>query len=89
MDSVALFSWIGWLRHHGIFKALGVFLYTKQKMCSTICQTHDFNYYSTRLCNLSSSKIGPVFNVPSNSAAYTFLSALSWYFSSGLIIDAP
>ena len=20
MDSVALFSWIGWLRHHGIFK---------------------------------------------------------------------
>ena len=23
MDSVALFSWIGWLRHHGIFSASG------------------------------------------------------------------
>ena len=22
MDSVALFSWIGWLRHHGIFISL-------------------------------------------------------------------
>lgn len=22
MDSVALFSWIGWLRHHGIFNKL-------------------------------------------------------------------
>lgn len=23
MDSVALFSWIGWLRHYGIFKYQG------------------------------------------------------------------
>lgn len=26
MDSVALFSWIGWLRHHGIFNNSGCFI---------------------------------------------------------------
>ena len=26
MDSVALFSWIGWLRHHGIFSLNSDFL---------------------------------------------------------------
>lgn len=26
MDSVALFSWIGWLRHYGIFTCEGVYI---------------------------------------------------------------
>lgn len=39
--------------------------------------------------SLRSLKTGIASNVPSNNAAYTFLSALSWYFSRGLMIDTP
>ena len=38
---------------------------------------HIFLYYSDSLDNFSSSKEGPASKVPSNSAAYTFLSARS------------
>ena len=31
MDSVALFSWIGWLRHHGIFSEYSEYMEIEQE----------------------------------------------------------
>ena len=36
MDSVALFSWIGWLRHHGIFNVIHNSLTQKKKDTITV-----------------------------------------------------
>ena len=53
MDLVALFSWIGWLRHHGIFTLRPYPLRTRNKA------THTFRYSATMFAKYLSPIIIP------------------------------
>jgi hypothetical protein len=47
MDSVALFSWIGWLRHHGIFKH-GMLFYKCLKDKAMNIEINQYSYLSPK-----------------------------------------
>ena len=58
MDLVALFSWIGWLRHHGIFnKVMNEYgVHANQPGTYIASDESGFNAFSILKCNLPKTK---------------------------------